>query len=84
MKYMGKLTKVLLIKVRLAYLEKYIRFQLASGPSIFSLTSPKIVFSVKVAPKGRPRYFIGKEATLIRKYLSSSQNCRLDSQNSPF
>ena len=61
---MGKLDRVLLIRMTLSPLDKYKRFQLANLLSIFSKIEFHIVLSLNLAPKGRPRYFIGREPCL--------------------
>lgn len=64
-----QLERVLLIEVILHPLCKYIFFQLANWHSnLFSHTS-QIDIVLKKAPKGRPRYMIGKEDTLHPKML---------------
>jgi hypothetical protein len=60
-KYIGKLEMVLLIRVILPPLDKYIIFQLASHLSIFSTTLYQIDLAFKEAHNGRPKYFTGKE-----------------------
>ena len=57
---MGKLDRVLLIRVTLPPLDKYKHFQLVNLLSIFSRIGFHIVLSLNLAPKGRPRYFIGR------------------------
>jgi hypothetical protein len=62
--YVGKLDKVLFIKVILPPLEKYILFHPAKRRSIFSLTPFQIDLALKGTPTGKPKYFIGKEDTV--------------------
>jgi hypothetical protein len=52
---------VLLIRVTLAPLDRYIIFQLASLCLIFSTIPSQMDLALKQAPGGRPRYFKGKE-----------------------
>ena len=55
---------MLLIRVTLPPLDKYKCFQPANLLSIFSRIGFHIVLSLNLAPKGRPRYFIGREPSL--------------------
>jgi hypothetical protein len=74
MKYVGKLDRVLFIKVILPPLDKYIIFHLAKRHSIFSITPSQIDLALKGAPNRRPRYFIGKEDTVHPRILASHQH----------
>ena len=74
-KYVGKLERVLLIRVTLPPLDKYNFFQPASLRSIFSKIGFQIVLSLKVAPNGRPKYFSGRADSLQPKI--STNSCRL-------
>lgn len=60
-KYVGKLDRVLLIKVILPYLDKYIIYQPTKRRSNFSLTPSQIDLALKDPPNGRPRYFKAKK-----------------------
>lgn len=62
-KYVGRLDKVLLIRVTLPPLDRYIICQLASRLSILPTTSSQMNLALKGAPNGSPRYFIGREET---------------------
>jgi hypothetical protein len=70
-KYIGKLDKVLLIRVILPPLDKYNRFQLANRCSIFSITLSQICLALKDASNGRPRYFNSKDDTPQPKILAN-------------
>jgi hypothetical protein len=67
MKYIGKLDKVLLVRVIIPPLDKYNCFQLANRHSIFSITPSQKCLVLKDAPKGRPRYFNGSDETPLPK-----------------
>jgi hypothetical protein len=60
-KYVEKLENVLLIKVILLHLHKYIFFQPAKQFFIFSITPSQIDLALNEAPYRRPRYFKGKK-----------------------
>ena len=62
---------VLLIRVTLPPFDKYKRFQPANFLSIFSKIGFHIDLSLKLAPKGRPRYFKGKEPCLQSRTFSN-------------
>jgi hypothetical protein len=66
----GRLDKVLLIKVTLPPFDKYILFHLAKQRSIFSIMLIPYRFALNEAPSGRPTYFIGREETLQPKMLA--------------
>jgi hypothetical protein len=67
MKYVGKLASMLLIRVTLSPLEKYIIFQLANQHYLLNNTVPNMLGLVG-SPQS-PRYFTSKEETshLYRK-----------------
>jgi hypothetical protein len=54
------LESVLFIRVTFPLFDRYSRFQPADLLSTFSKTEFQIFFSLKFAPKGRPKYFIGR------------------------
>jgi len=60
----GKLDKVLLIKVNLPPFNKWSFFQPNNRLSIFSTMPLHIEIDLYGAPKGRTKYFIGNKATL--------------------
>ena len=73
---MGKLDRVLLIKVTLPPLDKYKRFHLANLHSIFFRIGFHIVLSLNLAPKGRPKYFIGRVPCLqLSTFNNKSKVC---------
>ena len=59
-KYVGKLETVLLRRVTLPPLDKYMCFHPAKRLSIFSKSSFQMDFYLNLAPNGNPKYFIGK------------------------
>jgi hypothetical protein len=62
-KYVGRLERVLFIRVTLPPFDKYNRFQLTSRLSTLPTTSSQLDLVLKGAPNGRPRYFKGREET---------------------
>ena len=68
---MGKLDRVLLTKVTLPPLDKYKRFHLANLRSLFSRIGFHIALSLNLAPKGRPKYFIGRVPCLQPRTLNN-------------
>jgi hypothetical protein len=62
-KYVGRLDKVLFIRVILPPFDRYILCQLASRLSILPTTSSQMDLALKGAPNERPRYFKGREET---------------------
>jgi len=62
-KYVGRLERVLFIRVTLPPFDRYNHFQLANRLSILPTTSSQQDLTLKGAPNGRPRYFIGREET---------------------
>jgi hypothetical protein len=66
----GRLDKVLLIKVTLSSLEKYILFQPTKQRSIFSIMPSHIDLALNGAPNARPRYVIEREEILQPKMLA--------------
>ena len=67
---------MLLIKVTLPPLDKYKHFQPANLLSIFSKIGSHIVLSLNLAPKGRPKYFIGRVPCLQpRTFSNKSISC---------
>ena len=62
---------MLLIRVTLPPFDRYKRFQPANFLSIFSRIGFHLVLSLKLAPKGRPRYFIGREPSLQPRTFSN-------------
>jgi hypothetical protein len=70
MKYIGKLDKVLLIKVILLPFDKYNLFHPAKRYSIFLIKPSQIALALKKAPNGRLKYFKGKEETPHPKILA--------------
>jgi hypothetical protein len=71
-KYVGKLKRVLRINVNLPPLDKYNLFYPANLFSIFSIMLFQIIESLYLAPNGRPKYFIGSEATPHPRMLANS------------
>jgi hypothetical protein len=71
-KYVGRLERVLFIRVTLPPFDKYNRFQLANRLSILPTTSSQLDLVLKGAPNGRPRYFEGGEKTPQPKMPASS------------
>jgi hypothetical protein len=55
----GRLDKILLIKVTLPPFDKYIHFHPAKWHYIFSIMPSHIDLALNEVPSGRPRYFIG-------------------------
>jgi hypothetical protein len=82
MKYVGKLERVLFIKVILPPLEKYILFQLAKRRSIFSITPSQIDLALKGNPNGRPRYFKGKDTPHSKRLARPSTLLTLSTRTS--
>ena len=74
-KYVGKLERVLLMRVTLPPLDKYKRFQPSSLLSIFSRIGFQIDLSLNLAPKGRPKYFIGREPYLHPRTAKKRSIC---------
>ena len=66
----GKLDKVLLIKVILPPLDKYNLFQPAKRCSIFLIMPSQIDLALKEAPNRQPKYFMGSEVTVHPKILA--------------
>jgi hypothetical protein len=60
----GKLDKVLLIKVNLPHFDKYSLFQPPNCLTIFSTVPFHIEVDLYGTPKGRFKYFTGNKATL--------------------
>jgi hypothetical protein len=71
-KYVGRLERVLFIRVTLLPFDRYNRFQLANRLSILPTTSSQQDLALKWAPNGRPRYFIGREETPQPKMQAKS------------
>jgi hypothetical protein len=71
-KYVGRLERVLFIRVTLSHFDRYNRFQLANRLSILPTTSSQQDLALKGAPNERPRYFKGREETLQPKMLANS------------
>jgi hypothetical protein len=69
-KYVGRLERVLLIRVTLPPLDRYMRFQLADRLSIFPRAPSQIDLALKGAPNGRPRYFKGNKEISQPKILA--------------
>lgn len=63
---------VLLINVTLPPLDKCILFQLTNLLTILSIPFFQIDFNLNEIPKGRPRYFIGKEDTFYPRIEAKS------------
>jgi hypothetical protein len=61
---------VFLIEVTLPPFDKYILFHSEKQRSTFAMMSSQTNLALKEAPKGRPRYFIGKVDTLEPKILA--------------
>jgi hypothetical protein len=80
--YVGKLDKVLFIKVILPPLEKYILFQLAKRRSILSITPSQIDLALKGNPNGRPRYFKGKDTPHSKRLARPSTLLTLSTRTS--
>ncbi|KAG6639779.1 hypothetical protein CIPAW_10G125700, partial [Carya illinoinensis] len=68
-KYIGIFERVLLVRGILPPLDKYILFHAANLFSIFSTSPLQIYFALNEAPKGRPRYFMGKKKLYIPKKM---------------
>ena len=64
--------RVLLIKVTLLPLDKYKRFHPANLLSTFSKIGVHIVLSLNFAPKGRPKYFIGRVPCLSPRTFNNN------------
>jgi len=62
-KYVGRLERVLFIRVTLPPLDRYIRFQLANHLSILPTIPSHMDLALKEGPNERPRYYNGKEET---------------------
>ena len=71
-KKVGKLDKVLLIRVTLPPLDKYIIFHPVKRFSIFSKIGFQIVSFLRVASNGRPKHFKGSEGYLQPKISTNS------------
>ncbi|KAL4637692.1 hypothetical protein ACB092_03G094800 [Castanea dentata] len=66
-RYVGKLERVLFIRVSLPPLDRYNLFHPANLCSTSSKIGFHIVLSLKVAPKGRPKYFRGSNNHFIER-----------------